>query len=190
MRLNRLLIAALAIAPIAAVAQPANALQRGPVPITDGYGTMNFQTKLGSFRLIDGEGKVDFTFKGTVMVSKLNDAEGFGSDVLFTGNVKKEYEGMDRVIYHGEGRCVVVGKWRAVQWFGSNMKGFWYGKGMARFVGEFDRDLNTGQFWYEDPEKRFNWFATGVYDAPLPDFRPGVSNASKAKRRTKKSGGG
>jgi len=116
--------------------QPASQAQMGSFAGTQGYGTMNLQSNLGTFRSIDGEGRFDIAFKGSLLVSKL---EG---KVTPVGAIKKEYDKYGRQVYFGEGRLVVEGKWRAIQWFGTNMRTTWYGKGIILILGEFDKDLN------------------------------------------------
>lgn len=159
--------------------QPATAAQRQGVPPNDGFGTIHFQTRLGSFKIIDGQGRVEFDFKGSVLVSKLD------GTLSVTGAVRKEYDKHDRVIWTGKGRVVVVGKWRGLQWFGKDLKGYWYGAGMIRLSGEFDREQKTGEYWYEDPTKIFFWPGGSTFDVPNPQVRIGYN----PKVKIKKSGG-
>lgn len=160
-----------------AVAQPAPAEFRAGVTPQPGYATLNMTTKLGSFKLINGEGKVSFTFTGTVMVNPDK-----GASVSVAGNVRKELERKDRIVYHGMGTVTVSGKWRAIQWFGKDLTKFtWYGKGVARVTGEFDRDLNTGFYWFDDANDKNYWFAGSATNIALP--RPGDNMPTPRERK-------
>jgi hypothetical protein len=121
--------------------------------------TINFETTIGSFKLIDGKGTVSFSFQGTVL---LVGAEG---NIKMEGAVKKEFDDpkMKRTSYFGKGKLTIVGKWRGIQWFGSNMKGFIKGESLVRLTGEFDKNLDTGFYWYGDRIKDRNpWFTSGL----------------------------
>ncbi len=145
-------------------AQPAPPEFRSGIQNTTGYSTLNMTTKLGSFKLINGEGRVSFSFTGTVMVNV-----SAGSSVAVAGNLRKELERKDRVVYHGVGTITISGKWRAVQWFGRDLTKFmWFGKGVARVSGEFDKDLNTGFYWFDDPNDKNYWFAGSATNIALP----------------------
>jgi hypothetical protein len=167
--MRAILLAAAACAPGAALAQPATPAQMAGVTPNPDFGTLHMRTRLGSFRLIDGKGRVEFTFKGTVLISQLK-----GTWKL-DGRARKEYEGKGRIVLNGQGRIVVTGEWRAVQWFGSDMEGVWYGFGIARVQGEFDRDLNTGEYWFEDPRDKRFWLANNVIDIALPTRKFGTN---------------
>ena len=120
---------------------------------------LNMETAIGSFKLINGEGTVTFSFEGTVL---LVGAEG---DVKLEGDLKKEFDSkeMKRQSYFGKGRLTIKGKWRGIQWFGTNLKGFVKGKCTIRFNGEFDKNLDTGFYWYGDKfEERRPWFTSGM----------------------------
>lgn len=171
------LAALLVIASVYTISQPATAEQRQGVETQLGMGTLHFQTNLGSFRLIDGEGRVEFTFRGTVLFS------GIDGEYTITGNTRKEYEDEVRTVYSGEGRVVVTGKWRAVQWFGRDLDGVWFGRGLIRIWGEFDRDGNTGTYWYDDPTNPRFWPATAVNTIELPEPRLGVDPSVQPERR-------
>ncbi len=155
------LLIATAFASIA-FAQPATPEQRAGVEPNPGFGTMHLQTNLGSFKLVDGKGRAEFTFTGTVLLSQVK------GQASVTGDVRKEYDARGRQVYSGTGKVVVVGSWRGIQWFGRNMKGFWYGAGVARVGGEFDRNLKTGELWYDDPKTVMAWPAQGTGDFILP----------------------
>lgn len=167
----------LVVLPTICSAQAATPAQRDGVTSEDGFGTLHFRTKLGSFKIIEGHGRCDFTFSGTVLVSN------FKGKFDVTGNVRKEYEKGSRVIYHGTGRFVGVGDWRSVQWFGSNMDGVWFGRGVVRLSGEFDRDQKTGDYWFDDPNKVMGWPGGTTMDIPVPPITPGYNKNVKIKKK-------
>ncbi|MEQ1821556.1 MAG: hypothetical protein ABL949_03515 [Fimbriimonadaceae bacterium] len=123
--------------------------------------TMYLETTLGSFKVLNGRGKFSFTFKGTVLVS------GLDGNVTVTGNVKKEYDREGRVAYFGAGGMELVGTWRGLQWFGENMKATFTGEGAVRLFGEFDKDLNTGFYWYKSLPAKNIWYTSGI-ETKLP----------------------
>ena len=146
-----------------------------------GQGILHFVSNLGSFRTIDGSGRMEFEFKGTVLVGRL---EGKATP---TGTLRLEYDKNGRQIYTGSGRLVIEGKWRAVQWFGSNMRGVWWGKGAMRLVGDFDKKLQTGDYWYDRPDERASWPANGTTTLWLP--KPGYGADADVVPKERKKGG-
>lgn len=121
--------------------------------------TIHLQTGLGSFKMIDGKGTASFTFEGTVL---LINVEG---SVRTEGNLKLEFDDprMKRRAYYGKGKITIVGKWRGVQWFGSNLLGYVKGDSKIRLTGEFDRSLSTGTYWYGNKtDEKFPWYTTGI----------------------------
>jgi hypothetical protein len=124
--------------------------------------TMHLQTRLGSFKMLDGVGRVEMTFTGTVLLSN------FKGDVNVEGDVRKEYDAHNRQAYFGTGRIVLDGQWRGVQWFGRNMNGTWTGNGLIRLFGDFDENLETGTYYYaNEPDRVLHWFNGGI-TAQLP----------------------
>lgn len=142
-------------------------------------GTIFFRTNIGSFKFINGKGQVNISFKGSVLVSKLK------GTISTTGNLRKEYDDKGRQVYFGTGTIALNGEFRAIQWFGKSLEGKWTGRGRARFVGEFDKDLKTGEFWYDtNPEKQ----AWGTFrEVDVPDIAPA---RVVPRDRTKTTGGG
>jgi hypothetical protein len=139
-------------------------------------GTLHFQTAIGSFKTISSFGKIVMDFKGSVMLSsyKASTPGMFGTSVQgqdlpkIEGDVKLQFEGHNRLVYFGSGRLTIDGAWRAIQWFGRDLKATWTGAGMIRLVGEFDKDLNTGTFTYDDP-KAIHYWPTSVTPTQLPE---------------------
>lgn len=159
-----IVLAAVMLLSAAGFAQPATPAQMAGVKVEPRMSILHMQTKIGSFRLIDGKGRVEFSFTGTVLLSKVK------GTVTATGNLRKELDdkNLGKTVYTGTGKITVVGEWRAVQWFGKDMSGYWFGFGAARLVGEFDKDMNTGFFWYDDPTAKQYWFANNVTSVFLP----------------------
>ncbi len=146
--------------------------------------TIRMATRLGSFRLIDGVGKVEITFTGTVLISQLKGVK------TVTGNVRMEYprnekeKKMGREVWFGTGKIVVDGSFRAIQWFGKDMNAVWTGAGQMRLYGEFDDKLNTGTYVYDSEKVTQYWSPYGT-NIPLPPPR----DAGRVKPNIKKSGG-
>lgn len=145
-------------------------------PTMDGEkGTLYFQSNLGSFRVANAVGRIEFSFSGTVLIHswdldvKTKDIEKAPKSykVTLKGNIRKELEKHGRTVYFGKGTIVVEGVWRALQWFGKDMKGQWYGHGSMSVVGEFDKQGNTGLYWY-DPAKK-NYWPTSLMELVLPE---------------------
>jgi hypothetical protein len=149
------------------------------------YQTMNMQANLGSFKLINGEGQIVFRFSGTVM---LNGYEGTAPKI--EGNIKRELERFGRQVYFGTGTMTLEGKWRGIQWFGRDLTYFrWHGHGIARLVGEFDKDQNIGQYWYSDRtnDKKY-WYAQSI-TVTLPEQTFGATAQPRARGGTGASAG-
>lgn len=165
MRSLRALFAACCLVVMAgpALTQPATPEQRMGVPSDPNFATLHLSTKLGSFKLLDGVGRVEISFSGSILLSRID------GKVETSGRLRKEYESKDRVVYSGSGKVVVTGRWRGIQWFGRDMNAVWYGAGQARLAGEFDKNLETGKYWYDDPTRKFDWAASGTSTVPLPN---------------------
>jgi hypothetical protein len=157
------------------------------VKFTQKHGIINFNTNVGSFKLLasdpnKAEGTLDFTFKGTVLISDLDP----GSTLVVSGNVRKEIDDqhLHKAVYFGDGRITVAGKWRAVQFFGRNLRARFDGFGVLRLVGEFDKSLETGYYWYQgDDVKDYNYWNTSMNTVGVPKYEA-------AKPKIKFEGGG
>ena len=172
--------AALSLVLTTALLVPALAQQATPEQMSahagkQGYGTMNFHSGLGSFKIFPGEGRCEVSFTGTVLIS------GLDGDIEVSPGLKVEFDGMGRQVYHGTGRIVTDGKWRAFHWFGSDMTGVWYGRGSIRLQGEFDNTFSTGQYWYENPDVRGAW-PTSMQTFSLPEQRAGADAVEPTRR--------
>jgi len=160
----------------ASIAQQATPEQRGAYPLSKDMATMHLRASIGSFKLLDGTGRVEVSFTGSLLVSQLT-----GGKIQLIGKFEKQYDDRGRQLYYGKGTAIFSGKWRGVQWFGKDMKLVWYGTGKARLAGEYDKNLKTGELWYDDPKKITNWPAQGTFDysLPMPVSQP---NAPRPKR--------
>lgn len=179
-----LAVGALAVATYL-VAQPATPAQKAGFEGREKFGTMHLQSNLGSYRSIDGEGRLETTFKGTLLVSKLD-----GKMNIVSGKLRKEYEGLDRVVYTGQATVVFSGKWRAIQWFGSDMRTVWYGSGFMRISGEFDKNMKTGDYWYENPAEKLPFPSSSVFTLTLPRQVSGADQSIVPQGRKSDSLGG
>ncbi len=171
-----LLSLATALITASVMAQPATAAQKAGVTPKPEYGTMHMEAPIGSFRLIDGEGRIEMTFRGTVLLSSLQ------GKVVPGPGVKREVTKGERQVFFGNGTIVVTGKWRALQWFGGGMKASWYGRGLARLTGEFDRNLNPGRYWYEDPTKKQYWYPNSAITITVPQQVQGRPTSAPKRR--------
>lgn len=182
-----LLLASMALG-AAASAQPATAAQKAGVKPENGFSTFHMHTRLGSFKVVSqgdtpAQGRFEMSFTGSAMISHLD------GKLEVLGNLRKEYDKGGRKVYQGTGKIIVTGKWRSLQWFGRNMQAVWYGKGAIRLTGEFDNQLETGQYWYEDPNVKNYWQPGGSVTLGLPEFGDaGVKPVERGKEKGK--GGG
>lgn len=136
------------------------------------YGTVFMQTRVGSFKMLGvaglpAEGHVEISFTGTVLINGFSEAKGGAQNNLTkvtpSGSLRKEYvnEAHQQQAYHGTGKLVVDGKFTAIQWFGRDLQCKWTGFGVARLVGEFDKNLKTGEYWYSlNPADIHDWGTT------------------------------
>jgi hypothetical protein len=136
------------------------------------HGTAFFNTNVGSFKLmaadeLPAEGTLDMAFRGTVLVSNLEP----GSTIVVTGNVRKEIDDQKykRQVYFGDGRLTIVGKFRSVQFFGRGLRAAFEGYAFGRLYGEFDKNLDTGLYWYKELPNQTPWSSGGSpLQVPLP----------------------
>jgi hypothetical protein len=144
------LLAAVVFAPRSAVAQQQD------------YGTIFFKSNVGSFKFLGvnklpAEGRVQISFTGTLLIDSFSATE---PKVTASGAIRKEYDDPKHLqqAYHGTGTVIIDGKFTALQWFGRDMTAQWKGFGIARLVGEFDKNLDTGKYWYiQNPADIHDW---------------------------------
>lgn len=138
------------------------------------FGLVNFSCRIGSFRFYNATGTVHLHFKGTVLIRDLK-----GPAPVLAGNVKQEYpapgkDGHGRVAYFGDGDITVNGHWDSMLWFGRDLTGSWNGNGGARLYGEYDKNMETGWYWFgSDVGDRRPWRIGGPAEFMLPPYGPG-----------------
>lgn len=131
-------------------------------PPSQPHGLLQFRTSVGSFKLLGAaeqpvEGRLSFNFNGSVLVS------GLQGKVVTEGPVRleKDVKNFDKKVYFGRGKMTVTGRWRAVQFFGRDVKGDFDGWGVFRLYGEFDNTLDTG-VWKRPGEPEQPWGTGGM----------------------------
>jgi len=147
----------------ASIAQTATPAQREGILANPAFATMHLRASLGSFRLMDGQGRVEVNFTGSLLVSQLQNGK-----VTLVGKFEKQYDDRGRQLYYGKGKALITGKFRGIQWFGKDMNLVWFGAGRARLSGEYDKNLKTGELWYDNPKVVTNWPPQGSFDYTLP----------------------
>ena len=159
---------------VPASAQPAPA-QGEDKPI------LHMQCNIGSFKMLPTEGTYDISFTGTVLIDNMD------GTITPEGKLRLEYNEHDKKAYFGTGKLTLKGKWKSLQWFGRDMTCRLEGHTMLRLYGEFDKDLNTGFFWYGDGAKpdKFVWRSPG-YTIFCPKYTGAVG---KAEPRFRPHGG-
>lgn len=178
-------VSSLALLTIPALCLPQTPPKVSPTASPDEMGEMVFSTSIGSFKLVspgerNAQGKLVMNFRGTLLVVgyKPNTPN---AQVQVEGNLRKEYENSsrERVLFHGQGRVVLDGKFKSVQWFGRDLQGKFNGLGIFRLYGEFDSKGQTGSYTITGDKTRY--WATGgmVVVVPKPDL------AKVAKPRVK-----
>lgn len=116
-----------------------------------------FSTKVGSFKILQKgpdampKGTVTMSFTGSVLISNLK------GTVTPSGSVRREYNDAKRnkQVWFGTGKLVISGEFQAIQWFGRDLNAQFHGNAVVRLVGEFDKDLETGYFWFDPAHKQF-----------------------------------
>jgi len=133
------------------------------------YANFNMTTHIGSFKMLEyndqnqPEGHLEMDFQGTVLIDSdkaFKHNRDLTTQVTVTGNVRKEKDYHGRLMYHGKGKLILDGGWHAVEWFGTDLNLKLNGYGVFRLSGEFDKDLETGYFWYDDGKKQ-DWGTAG-----------------------------
>ena len=153
--------------------------------------TLFFSTTVGSFKLLppgpdSTKGTLDMDFNGTVMVSGLN------GQVTPGPGIRLELSRPDhkREVYFGKGHIRVSGDFRAIQFFGRNLKGSYKGTAVGRFYGEFDKNMETGYFWYASAPTKQDWGSYGrTLVIPPPPATAAAGQPGKVRDVPAKKGG-
>lgn len=142
-----------------------------PDPATIERGGVNFQTSVGSFKMLGGNGpaigKLKMSFTGTVLVSGMEK----GSKIETSPSIRLEIDDakMGKKVYHGKGTLTFDGGARAIQFFGRDLKARFEGNGVIRIYGEFDKKLETGTFQYDGSTEITPW-GTGGSQISVPSI--------------------
>jgi hypothetical protein len=154
-----------ALSAVALAALPAFAQEKVPT------GTVLFQTNVGSFKILPrgktpAQGTLNISFTGTLLISGMR----AGGTVTPTGNLRREYNNTSKLkqVWFGTGNLVIRGTFAAIQWFGRDMKAQFDGFATMRLFGEFDKNLNTGFWWYPGDKTKNYWFANGATPVDVP----------------------
>lgn len=180
--------------PIAVWAQTGQKKNPAPKPTwSTERDTLLFETAVGSFKIVPRgnlypSGKLTMSFSGSVLISDLQ----AGGKVTPVGNVKREYqnEKEGKQVWFGSGQLIVEGRFKNLQWFGRNLKAKFEGNGIARLYGEFDKNLDTGFYWFQrtPADKKIRWSNYGTTVAiPKQDFS--APPVSKPVRKPATGGG-
>ena len=169
---------------VALLVLPAAALAFGQAAKED---TLFFSTTVGSFKILPPgpdktKGTLDMDFEGTLMVSELK------GQITPGPGIRLEYERPKhgRKVYFGKGHIRVSGDFRSMQFFGRNLKGSYTGIGVARLYGEFDKNMETGYYWYASKPEKIDWGSYGrtlyvpAYNGPT--VKPGKVRDVPAKK--------
>lgn len=158
-------------------------------------GRISFSTRIGSWRLIQRNeadpvnGELEFSFTGTLLINQ----PAKGAIVTVSGNIHKEYQSEKggRVVYNGTGKLYFKGQAKAIQWFGRDMQGTYYGRGVFKFYGEFDDKQETGAYWYgaltDTKAKRKAWGIYGM-DGVVPENVANMGGSTGPVKRRKIGG--
>ncbi|MFI5388044.1 MAG: hypothetical protein ACHQ50_18205, partial [Fimbriimonadales bacterium] len=170
---------------------PATALAL--VPKSAARDTLHMQSHLASFKIVPRgpevpAGRLEFSFSGTVMVNGLAP----GSYLATTGNVRKEYDHPEhgRLVYFGKGKILIVGRFKGCQWFGRDLDLTFKGAGIVRFVAEFDKNLETGSYWFDPKFKNPMDVNLWQVVVPQPIVTPEKAITREEFERQKKQKGG
>lgn len=149
----------------------ATAAARAQLTAPPGSDTIYFRSNVGSFKILGNqerpaEGKVTLSFDGTVLVT--------GRPKLdIQGDVRREYYNAEneKQVFFGRGTIVVEGKFDSIQCFGKSINAVWKGWGKIRLFGEFDKNLETGYYWFHDePSRKRPWSPYGN-EVDVPEVR-------------------
>jgi hypothetical protein len=155
----------LGIGALGAAVLTACAAAQDPATIPAGPERLDFESHLGSFKIYNADGVIKFSFKGTVLI------RDYKGQLTVSPGLKKEYEGHGRTVYFGAGEISLNGHWTSMQWLGRDLSGTWNGRGGFRFYGDYDKDLQTGFYWYDGNEKSKAAWPTQGFNMILPQPR-------------------
>ena len=150
---------------------PVVAIALAGTAIAEDIGDLSFKSTIGSFKCLSTggvpvKGKFTLSLKGTVLVSK----PGPNTKVTTTGSIRleKQYPKYGKSAYFGDGTITVEGEFDSIQVFGKNLNGRFVGRGFIRLYGEFDKNLDTGEYWFAGGDHR-PW-GTGGTPITVPEL--------------------
>jgi hypothetical protein len=169
---------------LAAIAQqpvstPPAAIPTPKVATTIPATGIHLVSEIGAFKIKRGSeaqnyGLLDITFKGTVLVSGLKGTVT-PSKGAFLAFPQPKY---NKKVYFskGIGNLKVFGQFGGIQFFGQNVNAYYRGDGVIQLFGEFDKNLNTGFYWYDQtPSDKQFWGTSGRTITPTPYVNPQLS---------------
>lgn len=183
-------LASIGVVVVVSQGTPAKKLSSPGRQVSNAHDEVWFETNVGSFKILQKgpvfpSGDLTMSFTGSVLISELQ------GTVTPVGNVRREYNNpaKGRQVWFGTGKLNVKGSFRAVQWFGRDLKARFNGDGYIRLYGEFDKKLETGFYWFNPAEKKF-WGNYGV-GVEVPERKAGGAPVDiKTRGEFEKSKGG
>jgi len=178
---------------------PSDTVYPNRLPPPAANDTLYMQSKIASFKIVPKgpelpNGRLEFSFSGTVLVSGLVP----GTTLKTTGDIREEYDNRDhpneihKQVFFGKGKILIVGQFGACQWFGTDLDLTFKGSAIFRCIGEFDKNLSTGYFWF-DPAKK-NPLQVDMITVVVPEILIGPMKAIKRedfeKQKKKEQKGG
>ena len=154
-----------------------------------GDDTLYFSTTVGSFKLLPPgpektAGTLDVEFEGTLMVN------GLKGQITPGAGVRLEYDRPkhERKVYFGKGHIRISGDFRSIQFFGRNLKGSFKGVAVARLYGEFDKNMETGYYWFGSNPQKQDWGSYG-HTVVVPMYKAPTQQPGKVRDVPAKKGG-
>jgi len=183
--LKNIAILGASLAALSAFAQQATPEQRaGYEQHGDKMGIFHANATIGSFKLINGRGRAEINFSGTILIHGYKPRVA-GQNFTLTGALTKEYDDAkrERVMYHGNGKLVIDGEWKGIQFFGKNINMWFFGAGTFRNRGEFDKNLFCGDFWFENAAEKKPWASSATMDVQIPMIVQKVNNPNVVPKK-------
>jgi hypothetical protein len=139
---------------------------QSPAPST---GELVLDSGPGSYRA-EGTGHLELTTKGGVGTVYISGLVG----TVHQEGMRLEYQKGTRLCYHGIGKVVIDGKFRAINFLGESVSTDFKGNGIFELYGDLDRNGNTGLVWYpgflkDNKQVKETWETYGrVFTVPRP----------------------
>lgn len=163
------------------------------------YGVLNLDTKLGAFKILrynltsPAEGRLEISFDGSLLVSgykgKPFEPTMKGVRIEFPDpSVLPNYNrsNIEKVVLHGNGSVVLDGTFMAVECFGRKIRMRWNGRGVIYLYPEFDKNQQTGTYWYRNNTKSKQPWPMPNLRLELPGSEYNMPGIGMPKARPKK----